>query len=373
VTLGEPDHLAASESPHDDAAADADVHRRGTDHRGTHRRRRRRRWKLAGLAAGLLVLGAVLWFLAEAYPIGGSGAPVVFEVTSGESFSQIAGTMAAKGIIGSTFAFRLDLVLAGTPTVEPGWYELPTSSSFSTARAVLASGPNANAIVVTTAETSREVALDLANVESPTYAQQFLGLVRNGGVRSPFQPTPGASLEGLLAPGTYVLVPHETPTTLVTQMADKFVPRAASVGLAPSTTLNGLDAYQLITVASIVEKEGYIARMMPKTATVVFNRLHRGMPLQMDSTVLYAIGQDGGTVTHATESIPSPYNTYLHTGLPPTPICIPSTQALDATLHAPSGPWIYFTLVEADGTLAFSTTYAEQLANEALAARRGLP
>jgi peptidoglycan lytic transglycosylase G len=321
---------------------------------------------------GLVVLGAVLWFVAEAYPIGGSGRPAIFEVTAGEPFSQVADTLAAKGIIGSTLAFRLDLLVAGTPTVQPGWYELPTSSSFPAVRSVLANGPNASAIVVTTAESSREVALNLANVESPAYAQQFLSLVRNGGVRSPFQPTPRTSLEGLLAPGTYVLVPHELPQTLVTEMAGRFPARAASVGLTPTTRRHGLDAYQLITVASIVEKEGYLARNMPKTATVVFNRLARGMPLQMDATVEYAIGQDGGPVTHATESIPSPYNTYLHAGLTPTPICIPSTQALDATLHPPSGPWLFFTLVDRSGTLAFSTTFAQQLANEALAASRGI-
>jgi UPF0755 protein len=111
---------------------------------------------------------------------------------------------------------------------------------------------------------------------------------------------------------------------------------------------------------------------MPRVATVVYNRLARGMPLQMDATVEYATGQDGGPVTHATESIHSPYNTYLHTGLTPTAICIPSTEALGATLHAPSGPWLYFTLVDKTGTLAFATTFAQQLANEALGARRGV-
>ena len=80
----------------------------------------------------------------------------------------------------------------------------------------------------------------------------------------------------------------------------------------------------------------------------------------------------GGPVTHATESIPSPYNTYLHTGLTPTPICIPSTQALGATLRPPGGPWLYFTLVDQSGTLAFATTFAGQLANEAIGARNGV-
>jgi UPF0755 protein len=333
---------------------------------------RRRRLAFAAMLVGIVVLAAVLWFAFEAYPIGGSGPPVVFQVTTGESFGQIADTMAAKGIIGSAFALRLDLLITGTPSVQPGWYELPTSSSFSHVRAVLSGPPNASAVVVRTAETSLEVAQSLAEAQNAAFAKGFLSDVRNGVVRSAFQPTPHGSLEGLLAPGTYVLVPKETPAALVAQMADRFVGRAASVGLTPNSTLHGLDANQLVTVASIVEKEGYLAKNMPKVATVVYNRLAKGSPLQMDATVEYAIGQDGGPVTHRTESIQSPYNTYLHTGLTPTPICIPSTQALDATLHPPIGPWRYFTLIDADGTLAFATTFAQQLANEQLAASRGL-
>ena len=128
-----------------------------------------------------------------------------------------------------------------------------------------------------------------------------------------------------------------------------------------------------MTVASIVEKEGYYPRNMPKTATVIYNRLAQGMPLQMDSTVEYAIGQDGGPVTSHTESIRSPYNTYLHTGLTPTPICSPSSDALRAALHAPSGPWLFFTLVDTDGTMAFASTFAQQLANERIGATHGVP
>jgi UPF0755 protein len=97
------------------------------------------------------------------------------------------------------------------------------------------------------------------------------------------------------------------------------------------------------------------------------------MPLQMDSTVLYSLGQDGGTVTPADLAIKSPYNTYLNTGLTPNPICFPSTNSLDAAIRPATGTWLYFTLVSQDGTEAFSTTYAGQLANEKLAKERGLP
>ena len=285
--------------------------------RGDDRRRRRRRTvRLVVLGAVVLMLLAVGWFVLQAYPIGGSGPAQVFEVTDGESIQSVASSMAAKGIIGSTLAFRLDLMVAGTPNVEPGWYSIPSSSSFSTVRGVLSNGPNATALSVVTSESALEIAQGLASVESGSFGTTFLSLVRNGAVASTFQPTPHTSLEGLLAPGTYVLVPHETPATLLQQMVSKFEARAASVGLTPTTTIHGLSAYDVLTVASIVEKEGYLARNMPKTATVVYNRLARGTPLQMDATVEYAIGQDGGPVTHATEAIQSPYNSTSTPGSP---------------------------------------------------------
>jgi UPF0755 protein len=93
----------------------------------------------------------------------------------------------------------------------------------------------------------------------------------------------------------------------------------------------------------------------------------------MDSTVLYALGQDGGPVTSQDLQIQSPYNTYLTNGLTPTPICMPSHAALDAALHPPAGAWLYFVLVQKNGVMAFSDTYAEQQANEQLAKSRGLP
>jgi UPF0755 protein len=334
--------------------------------------RRRRRWLLLAGIVALLVVVPVAWFVLEAYPIGGAGKPVAFEVQQGEPFGTIADTLAAKGIIGSATALRVDFALTGTPTVRPGWYLLPTSSSFPAVRNVLSGGPNATVLGVYTGQTVREIAQNLVGTVGPNYATRFRTLALAGAVASTYQRSPRDSLEGLLAPGVYVIVPNESPRTLLTQMVARFEARARGAGLTAGTASHGLDAYGLLTAASIVEKEGYQPRNMPKTATVVYNRLAHAMPLQMDSTVLYATGQDGGTVTHATEQIDSPYNTYLHTGLTPTPICIPSTEAIDAVLHPANGPWLYFTLVDRSGTLAFSSTFAQQLANERLAQRRGV-
>jgi UPF0755 protein len=128
----------------------------------------------------------------------------------------------------------------------------------------------------------------------------------------------------------------------------------------------------VVIVASVVEKEGYYPKNMPQVARVIYNRLAQGTALQMDSTVLYALGQDGGTVTPQDLQTQSPYNTYLNHGLPPTPICMPSPVALKAAVHPPPGAWLFFVVVDKSGTEAFADTFAEQLANEQLAQSRGV-
>jgi UPF0755 protein len=180
------------------------------------------------------------------------------------------------------------------------------------------------------------------------------------------------SLEGLIGAGSYVISPTTTPVQLANEMVRSFEKEAASVGLTTSTIISGLNAYQLIVAASIVEKEGYYPKNMPEVARVIFNRLARGGPLQMDATVLYSFKQDGGSVTPAMLATPTPYNTYLNAGLTPTPICTVSTIALNAVLHAPPGTWLYFTLINKNGDEAFATTFAKQLKNEKIAHARGL-
>ncbi len=156
-------------------------------------------------------------------------------------------------------------------------------------------------------------------------------------------------------------------------MVHTFDTQATKAGLTTaSAAALGQTPYQVIIAASIVEKEGYIVKNMPQVARVIYNRLAAGTPLQMNATVLYSLGQDGGAVTSADLKLQTPYNTYLNVGLTPTPICMPSPEALAAAVHPPAGSWLYFVVVKKDGTEAFSDTFAEQLANEKLAQQRGV-
>lgn len=340
------------------------------------RRRVRRRapeWRTwAAVVVVAALFGLFGWYELQAHPFGGPGKSVLVEVTTGESYSAAAAAFSKAGVIGDTTAFRLYSMFHGRPTLQPGYYTVPKNSTFGALHQLLAQGPNTSALEVPPGFTMAEIAARLEHVVSPKVQADFTDLLTSGKVRSPYEPPGSNSLEGLVAPGTYLLPPDLTATGLLTKMISRFTVMATSVGLTPTTSFNGPNAYQLVTISSVVEKEGYYVKNMPQVARVIFNRLANAMPLQMDSTVLYSLGQDGGKVTADTLKIDTPYNTYLHAGLPPTPICVVSLAALKATMDPPAGSWLFFTLVSKDGTMAFADTYQQQLANQRLAASRGL-
>jgi len=328
---------------------------------------------LGRIVAGLTVVIVIVvaWFVLQVDPIfHGKGKNVIVTVHSGESLSTLANAMHTKGVIASTLAFQIDTTLFGSFQLQPGSYEIAQGASFSRVRSIFSGQPNVITVEVLAGQTLHEVAVNVAAGESTSYADTFVTVATANRTPSPFLSS--GSLEGLIGTGQYIIKPGESPARLATTMEKRFVKQAASVGLTPSTTIQGLSAYQLVIAASIVEKEGYYPVNMPKVARVIYNRLSRGGPLQMDATVLYYLGKDGGTVTPAMLQSQEPYNTYLNTGLTPTPICAISTIAMRATLRPPVGTWLYFTLVNEDGQMAFSTTFAQQLKEEKLAQSRGI-
>ncbi|MDJ0463703.1 endolytic transglycosylase MltG [Streptomyces sp. H27-C3] len=162
----------------------------------------------------------------------------------------------------------------------------------------------------------------------------------------------GANPEGFLFPATYPVDEKSTPASLLSFMvntADK------KFGTAPTV-------YRTVTIASIVQAEADTPEDMGKVARVVDNRLLRGMPLQMDSTLNYALNRSTLDTTHEDTRINHPYNTYERTGLPPTPIGNPGQQAMDAVRNPPPGNWLYFVTV-APGDTRFTDNYAEQQRN----------
>jgi UPF0755 protein len=320
----------------------------------------------------LVVLAVTAWYQLNEHALGPAGRQQVIIVHPGESESTVLSALAAHHIIASTLAFRLSDLLDGTLSVSPGGYAMDENLTYGQVRAVFAAPPNIYPITIEPGYSLSEVAARV-DVLPGHGGVSFAKVAASGVVRSTFSPAGSDDLEGLLGTGNYLVVPGESDAQVLTQMVARFESQAAAAGLTPAAaSALGLTPYEVITAASVVEKEGYIKANMPDVARVIYNRLANSMPLQMDATVLYALGQDGGPVTPADEQIASPYNTYLHKGLPPTPICSPSPTALAAAAHPPAGGWLYFELVKKDGTEAFADTYAEQLANEQLAHARGV-
>jgi UPF0755 protein len=368
---------AAVDDGLDDAATPADDDETRAERRAARAARVRRRRRLVAVIGGgllVLVLAFTLWYQLESHALGPEGKQVVVTVREGEATNDVLDALSQKGVIGSSLAFRVSDFFHGTPTVLPGSYAMHQNQTFAEVRALLAAGPNIYPVDVRPGFTLHEVAQQVDSI--PGHAPGGFAATANGGaVHSVFSPPGSNNLEGMLGTGSYLVLPGESDLTIVRLMVARFDRDAQAAGLSvASAAALGMTPYQIITVASVVEKEGYTPTTnMPYVARVIYNRLARGIALQMDSTVLYSIGQDGGPVTAQDLKIQSPYNTYLSKGLPPTPICMPSTTALSAALHPPAGGWLYFVVVKKDGTEAFSDTFAGQLANEQLAKSRGLP
>ncbi|MBD0708174.1 aminodeoxychorismate lyase [Streptomyces sp. CBMA291] len=177
-------------------------------------------------------------------------------------------------------------------------------------------------------------------------------------------PAAGGNPEGYLFPATYPVVDATTPQGLLRFMVDTAAKRFGAERIVEGAKAHGLSVYQAVIVASIVQAEADNPEDMAKVARVVHNRLDRGMPLQMDSTLNYALGRSTIDTTHQDTRTPSPYNTYAHKGLPPTPIGNPGDQALDAVIRPADGDWLYFVTV-APGDTRFTADYARHQANVA--------
>ncbi|MBD0840678.1 endolytic transglycosylase MltG [Streptomyces sp. TRM68416] len=173
--------------------------------------------------------------------------------------------------------------------------------------------------------------------------------------------------EGYLFPATYPLEHNgkkATPESLLSYMVDTANKKFNGAPIAAGAQRNAMNVYQAVTIASIVQAEAATKADMGKVARVVFNRLERGMPLQMDSTINYALNRSTLRTTDADTRIDSPYNSYQRMGLPPTPIDNPGEDAMRAAINPTPGNWLYFVTVK-PGDTRFTADYEEHQRNVA--------
>ncbi|MGW6416905.1 endolytic transglycosylase MltG [Streptomyces sp. NPDC055055] len=170
--------------------------------------------------------------------------------------------------------------------------------------------------------------------------------------------------EGYLFPATYPVLTATSPEVLLRFMVDTASRRFGTAAIAEGARAHGLSVYQTVIAASIVQAEADNPEDMAKVARVVHNRLARGMALQMDSTLNYALDRTTVDTTYEDTRSSSPYNTYERKGLPPTPIGNPGDEALDAVIRPADGDWLYFVTV-APGDTRFTADYAAHRENVA--------
>lgn len=170
----------------------------------------------------------------------------------------------------------------------------------------------------------------------------------------------GGNLEGFLFPKTYEVGEEDTADSLVNKMLAQFGEETAKLDWSAAAA-NGVTRYQVLIIASMVEKEAKVPQERPVIASVIYNRLRAGMKLQIDATVQYALGEWKPTLSYSDLEIDSPYNTYKVAGLPPAPICNPGFESISAALNPASTDYLYYILTSSDGNHSFTSDYNQFL------------
>ncbi|MDT5310209.1 MAG: hypothetical protein QOE48_5923 [Mycobacterium sp.] len=178
-------------------------------------------------------------------------------------------------------------------------------------------------------------------------------------------------LEGLIAPGTLNVNPSASPQSILETLISASAGRYLKSGLLDTATAMNMSPYNVLVVASLVQREAK-PQDFPKVARVIYNRLAEHRTLEFDSTVNYPLDRREVATTDADREQATPWNTYVSEGLPATPICSPSTDALNAAEHPAGGDWLYFVTIDAQGTTLFTRDYKQHLANIELAKRNGV-
>ncbi len=346
----------------------------GFDDDGYHGARRRRRWPLVvfGVLLVIVAVGAIgaTWLKGQINPSGSPGAEIHVTIPPGQSTSAVATILAQNDVIGSATVFRYYARFTGANNIKAGDFTFHHNQHLAAVIKILEKGGQARNDRVTIPEglTLAETAAKVGTLPGRT-AEKFLAAAKSGTIRSQFQPPGSTNLEGLILPDTYFVDPKDDEAKILARMVIAFDTYANQIGLpAAAATLN-LTPYEVATTASLVEREAGVDEDRPLIARVIYNRIKKGMPLQIDATVQYALGVNKKSLSIADTKVNSPYNTYQNKGLPPGPIASPGRKSLAASLNPPPSTYLYYVLADKSGKHAFATTDAEfsRLAAEATA------
>jgi UPF0755 protein len=305
-------------------------------------------------------------FAVYRYATGATGPsrPVAIEVPQGATASDVGALLEEAGVVRSRLAFRLSAGFRGLEeSLLAGRYDLRTNMTVSQVLSALEAGPLVETVTLTIPEGLElaEIAAEVGEVlevdpaafaDAATSGEHFL---------PPYLPEGAPTAEGFLFPKTYELDPEAQAEQVIATLLAQFEEEAATLDWTVAEDL-GLSPYEVVTVASLVEREARAERDRDKVSAVIHNRLREGMALQIDATVQYALPEKNRLLTLEDYEYESPYNTYLHAGLPPTPIASPGLASLEAALNPADVDYLYFLVVDPEtGAHEFAETYEEFL------------
>jgi UPF0755 protein len=322
----------------------------------------RPRWgRLVALVVLLAIVLGIAWFANSLFqPFKGDGGePIRVTIPQGSSLAQIADRLERAGVIENAGFFELRARLDGhSGDLRPGSYELRKDMSFTAALDALQQGVPPNVVQVAIPE-------GLSRTEIRPLTKGLRGNYTRASRRSrELDPTDykaprGASLEGFLFPATYELKKGRSVKQLVNEQLAQFKRNYAKVDMSYARRKN-LTPYDVLTIASLIEREAMVAKERPLIASVIYNRLHDGIPLGIDATVRFFTNNWKRPLRQSELANPNPYNTRVHGGLPPGPIGNPGLDSIKAAAHpAKTGYLFYVVKVDSCGEHKFAKTDAE--------------
>jgi peptidoglycan lytic transglycosylase G len=291
----------------------------------------------------------------------GSGS-VQVTVNPGDNALDIGNALKRAGVVKSAQAFR-DAASEEprSQSIAPGVYKLHKHMGASQALALLLNPSSRLFARVVIPEGTRltkilqivhdDAGISITDLQSASKNATAIGLPSYA----------KGTAEGFLFPATYKIEPGTSAVNALKQMVDRFKLEASTDALEPGARALGYTPYDVVTVASLIEKEARLQKDYGKVARVAYNRLAPswGQAFGFDSTLNFLLPERKGKLRSNDFRIDSPYNSRIHHGLPPTPIDSPGHAALMAALHPTSGPWLYFVTIDKAGNTAFSTTKAQ--------------
>jgi UPF0755 protein len=326
-----------------------------------------------GLLLVVAVLGAI--YVVYAAVTGGESeptGPARIEVVKGDTLSSVAEKLEQAGVIPSAFMFKMEARVGGYGTeIKTGEYTFARGAESEMILEKLTAGDAAPTLAVTIPEglSLEETAQEVAG-QSGVSAAEFEEAARRTDYGYGFLEDPAIkTTEGFLFPKQYEFEKGAKAPQMVTRMLEQYLMETQTLDISSAKERLNMSEYELVIVASLIEKEAARSEERPLVASVIYNRIRKDMPLQIDASVHYALDKQGEELSLADLKVNSPYNTYENTGLPPGPICSPSRDSLEAAMNPAETDYLYYVLKANGDEHVFTSNYQAFLEAKAKAGR----